>query len=136
MTHGSRELPIETTVALKPWKESKMTCEGNERVKHPFVNCEAVTAGNGPCFLLATASKYLQALKAWTYHSSMGSFLSLSSGATGQGLCSNYLRETFNEHLLYARHYTKQSTYSNLFYSQNKQYYKVDAVMISILQMI
>ena len=35
LTHSFGELPLETAVALKPWKESKTTFEGNER--HPFV---------------------------------------------------------------------------------------------------
>lgn len=105
LTHSFGELPLETAVALKPWKESKITFEGNER--HPFVNCEAVTAGNGPHFLSAKASKCLQAPEAWTYHSSMGSFPSLSSSATQGALRPNYLGETFIEKLLYAWHYTK-----------------------------
>lgn len=105
LTHSFRELPIETAVALKPWKESQTTFEGNEH--HPFVNCEAVTAGNGPHFLPATVSKCLQAPKAQTYHSLMGGFLSHSSSAPQRALRPIYLGEALNENLLCAGHYAK-----------------------------
>ena len=105
LTHSFRELPIETAVALKPWKESQTTFEGKEH--HPFVNCEAVTAGNGPRFLPATASKCLQAPKVQTYHSLMGGFLSHSSSATQGALRPVYLGEALTENLLCPGHYAK-----------------------------
>lgn len=61
MTHGFGELPIKTAVALKLWKESKTTFEGNEH--HPSVNGKAVAAGNGPRYPSAAASNILWLLR-------------------------------------------------------------------------